>query len=146
MSRFGIVIRAVIGWAVALAVVLAAFGLPLVIVTGWMFGLITDGSKGLRDTLLRLLGAILAAPIVGFAAGVTCAAIVGVPAFALLQKLGITNPLRRRRKAQQPPVPPSQLPPPPPLPYFMQQQPVPPPRPAPRPRPTPTEPPPGAGA
>jgi hypothetical protein len=157
----GAALRAVVGWLVAIALVVAAFGFTMVVVTRWMFDKITDGSKGFQDSLLRLFAAFIAGPIVGIAAGATCAVAVGVPAFFLLQKVGVVNPLRRKHGLAPPagpaswpppptyyPAPPGYLPPPwyapppgnavpptSPPPEQPTQAPTEPPRPSPRPRP-----------
>lgn len=114
MRNLGETLRAVIGWLVAIALVVAAFGIPMVVVTGWMFGKITDGSKGFQDSLVRLFGGFIIGPIVGISAGAACAALVGVPTFFLLQKVGIVNPLRRTSRPGPPAGPPAYWPPPPP--------------------------------
>jgi hypothetical protein len=85
-------------WALAAAIALGVFGAVLVWVTGWMFNLILDGAHGWKDTLGRVIGAVIAAPVVGIAAGATCALAIGAPLVALLRMMGVDDPLRRRAR------------------------------------------------
>lgn len=92
-------------WVLAAAIVLAVFGSAMVWVTGWLFNVILDGAHGWKDTLGRVIGALIAAPLAGVAAGATCAFVVGAPLVLLLKKMGVDDPLRRRSNRRNGPAP-----------------------------------------
>jgi hypothetical protein len=88
-------------WALSAAIVVAAFGITMVRVTGWLFALIVDGGHGWKDVLARVIGAVLAAPLVGISAGLVAAVLVAAPLYGLLRLIGVTDPMRRRRRVRE---------------------------------------------
>ena len=108
-------------WLVSAAIAVAAFGVTMVWVTGWMWGVILNGAHGWKDTLGRGFGAIIAAPVAGLSAGMLAALVVGAPLYGLLRLIGAHDMVKRRPKPMTypgaPPYPPPAYPPPPPGPY-----------------------------
>ena len=88
-------------WALSAAIVVTAFGYTMVRVTGWLFALIVDGGHGWKDVLARVIGAVLAAPLVGISAGVVAGAVVAAPLYGLLRLIGVHDPLRRHRRVRE---------------------------------------------
>lgn len=131
MQRLWVAVRVVVCWALAIALVVPAFAIPMVWVTRWMFDLITGDAHGFKDSTLALLGAFVAGPIVGIAAGAACAAVAAVPGYYLIRLSGRYRPVRRRDRpvlgANPPPAPYTALP--------YQMPPQAPPRPSPAPPP-----------